>query len=31
VLDLLRNELTNALTLLGAGTPAQLTRDQVEP
>ena len=31
VLELLRRELTNALTLLGAGHPGQLTRDQVEP
>jgi 4-hydroxymandelate oxidase len=31
VLELLRIELTNALTLLGADTPASLTRDQVEP
>lgn len=31
VLELLRGELTNALTLLGAGHPADLTRDQVEP
>jgi 4-hydroxymandelate oxidase len=31
VLDLLRTELTNALTLLGAATPADLTRDQVLP
>lgn len=31
VLELLRAELANALTLLGAGTPADLTRDQVEP
>ena len=31
MLELLRNELANALTLLGAGTPADLTRDQVEP
>ncbi|HET8640947.1 MAG TPA: alpha-hydroxy acid oxidase [Pseudonocardiaceae bacterium] len=31
VLELLRAELVNALTLLGAGTPAELTRDQVEP
>jgi 4-hydroxymandelate oxidase len=31
VLELLRTELANALTLLGAGTPADLTRDQVEP
>jgi 4-hydroxymandelate oxidase len=31
VLDLLRTELTNALTLLGAASPAGLTRDQVEP
>jgi 4-hydroxymandelate oxidase len=29
VLDLLRAELTNALTLLGAASPADLTRDQV--
>jgi hypothetical protein len=31
VLELLRNELTNVLTLLGAEFPSQLTRDQVEP
>jgi 4-hydroxymandelate oxidase len=31
VLELLRAELVNALTLLGVGTPAELTRDQVEP
>jgi 4-hydroxymandelate oxidase len=31
VLELLRTELANALTLLGAGNPADLTRDQVEP
>jgi 4-hydroxymandelate oxidase len=31
VLDLLRTELTNALTLLGVAAPAELTRDQVEP
>jgi 4-hydroxymandelate oxidase len=31
VLELLRTELVNALTLLGVGTPAELTRDQVEP
>ena len=31
VLELLRTELTNALTLLGADSPAGLTRDQVEP
>jgi 4-hydroxymandelate oxidase len=31
VLELLRNELTNVLTLLGAESPVQLTRDQVEP
>jgi hypothetical protein len=31
MLDLLRNELANALTLLGAESPAGLTRDQVEP
>jgi 4-hydroxymandelate oxidase len=30
VLELLRTELANALTLLGAGTPGDLTRDQVE-
>jgi 4-hydroxymandelate oxidase len=30
VLETLRTELANALTLLGAGTPADLTRDQVE-
>jgi 4-hydroxymandelate oxidase len=29
VLELLRVELTNALTLLGVGAPAELTRDQV--
>jgi 4-hydroxymandelate oxidase len=31
VLDLLRTELTNALTLLGVAAPAELARDQVEP
>lgn len=31
VLELLRRELVNALTLLGAQSPAHLTRDQVEP
>jgi 4-hydroxymandelate oxidase len=31
VLSLLRNELTNALTLCGAATPDSLTRDQVTP
>jgi 4-hydroxymandelate oxidase len=31
VLQLLRVELTNALTLLGVGAPAELTRDQVVP
>ncbi len=31
VLELLRTELVNALTLLGVGTPAELARDQVEP
>jgi 4-hydroxymandelate oxidase len=31
VLELLRKELTNALTLLGVESPADLTRDQVEP
>ena len=31
MLELLRTELTNVLTQLGAGTPADLTRDQVEP
>ena len=31
VLELLRTELVNALTLLGVGTPAELTRDQVQP
>jgi 4-hydroxymandelate oxidase len=31
VLELLRNELVNALTLLGVASPAELTRDQVEP
>jgi 4-hydroxymandelate oxidase len=31
VLELLRGELTNALTLLGAGSPADLSRDQVDP
>lgn len=31
VLELLRTELTNALTLLGVESPAGLTRDQVEP
>ncbi|HYJ70783.1 MAG TPA: alpha-hydroxy acid oxidase [Nocardioidaceae bacterium] len=31
VLQLLRTELTNAITLLGADSPAGLTRDQVEP
>jgi 4-hydroxymandelate oxidase len=31
VLELLRVELTNALTLLGVGAPAELTRDQVVP
>ena len=31
VLELLRKELTNALTLLGVESPAELTRDQVEP
>ncbi|MGH8833913.1 MAG: alpha-hydroxy acid oxidase [Actinomycetes bacterium] len=31
VLELLRIEVVNVLTLLGVGTPAELTRDQVEP
>jgi 4-hydroxymandelate oxidase len=31
VLELLRAELVNALTLLGVASPAELTRDQVEP
>jgi isopentenyl diphosphate isomerase/L-lactate dehydrogenase-like FMN-dependent dehydrogenase len=31
VLDMLRIEMTNALTLLGAASPAELTRDQVDP
>jgi 4-hydroxymandelate oxidase len=31
MLELLRVELTNALTLLGVGAPAELTRDQVVP
>jgi 4-hydroxymandelate oxidase len=31
VLELLRRELVNALTLLGVGRAAELTRDQVEP
>ncbi|HEY6595459.1 MAG TPA: alpha-hydroxy acid oxidase [Asanoa sp.] len=31
VLELLRGELTNALALLGAGSPADLSRDQVDP
>jgi 4-hydroxymandelate oxidase len=31
VLELLRTELANAVTLLGAETPAGVTRDQVEP
>jgi 4-hydroxymandelate oxidase len=31
LLELLRVELTNALTLLGVGAPAELTRDQVVP
>jgi 4-hydroxymandelate oxidase len=31
VLELLRVELTNALTLLGVAAPAELTRDQVLP
>ncbi|HEU4348959.1 MAG TPA: alpha-hydroxy acid oxidase [Actinoplanes sp.] len=31
MLELMRTELANALTLLGAGGPADLTRDQVEP
>jgi 4-hydroxymandelate oxidase len=31
VIELLRTELANVLTLLGAATPAELTRDQVEP
>jgi 4-hydroxymandelate oxidase len=31
VLEILRAELVNALTLLGVASPAQLTRDQVEP
>jgi 4-hydroxymandelate oxidase len=31
VLELLRFELTNALTLLGVGAPVELTRDQVVP
>ena len=31
VLELLRKELVNALTLLGSESPAHLTRDQVEP
>jgi 4-hydroxymandelate oxidase len=31
VLELLRTELVNALTILGVAAPAELTRDQVEP
>ena len=31
MLELLRAELVNALTLLGVAAPAELTRDQVEP
>jgi 4-hydroxymandelate oxidase len=31
VLEMLRTELANALALLGAASPADLTRDQVEP
>jgi 4-hydroxymandelate oxidase len=31
MLELIRNELTNALTLLGVESPADLTRDQVDP
>jgi 4-hydroxymandelate oxidase len=31
VLELLRRELANALTLLGVESPAELARDQVEP
>ena len=31
LLELLRAELANALTLLGVASPAELTRDQVEP
>jgi 4-hydroxymandelate oxidase len=31
VLDLMRKELTNVLTLMGVETPRQLTRDQVGP
>ena len=31
VLEMLRAELVNALTLLGVAAPAELTRDQVEP
>jgi 4-hydroxymandelate oxidase len=31
VLELMRNELTNALTLLGVESPTELTRDQVDP
>jgi 4-hydroxymandelate oxidase len=31
VLELLRTELVNALTLLGVASPTELTRDQVEP
>jgi 4-hydroxymandelate oxidase len=31
VLELLRTELANALTLLGVASPGDLTRDQVEP
>ncbi|WP_162907503.1 alpha-hydroxy-acid oxidizing protein, partial [Allorhizocola rhizosphaerae] len=31
VLEMLRRELLNALTLLGVEAPGQLTRDQVEP
>ena len=31
VLELLRTELANALTLLGVATPGELARDQVEP
>jgi 4-hydroxymandelate oxidase len=31
VLELLRAELVNALTLLGVAAPSELTRDQVEP
>ncbi len=31
LLELLRKELANALTLLGVGSPADLARDQVEP